>query len=157
MLTCISTGTGESTRYKVQAATGILRESMACTSDDKDEYVAPSEFNLHAVKEFIPQDLADFIFWRLDEKAFNKALSLSNITRDNKRSIKSIFMCHQIVSICRNMKTSPESSVGSDAGCQSKGFEFESRLGQHSFRRLTKVNATCAICLSPIDLVYVEK
>ena len=33
----------------------------------------------------------------------------------------------------------PSSSVGSDAGCQSRGCEFEPQLGQHSFLRLTKV------------------
>ena len=31
------------------------------------------------------------------------------------------------------------SSVGNDAGCQARGYEFESRLGQLSFQRLTKV------------------
>ena len=45
---------------------------------------------------------------------------------------------------------SPGSSVGSDAGCQSRGCEFESRLGQLSFRRLTKVNATYVIRLPPM-------
>ena len=40
--------------------------------------------------------------------------------------------------------------VGSDAGCQSRGCEFESRFGQLSFRRLTKVNATCVIRLPPM-------
>ena len=42
------------------------------------------------------------------------------------------------------------SSVGSDAGCQSRGCEFQSRLGQLSFRRLTKVNATCVCRLPPM-------
>ena len=32
---------------------------------------------------------------------------------------------------------------GNDAGYQSRGCEFESRLGQLSFRRLTKVISTC--------------
>ena len=45
---------------------------------------------------------------------------------------------------------SPGGSVGSDAGCQSRGCEFESRLGQLSFRGLTKVNATCIIHLPPM-------
>ena len=52
---------------------------------------------------------------------------------------------------------SPGSSVGSGAGCQSRGCKFESRLGQLSFRRLTKVNATCLVHLPPMGLVYVEK
>ena len=43
---------------------------------------------------------------------------------------------------------SPGSSIGSDAGCQSKGCEFEPQLGQHSFRRLTKVTVTSVIRLS---------
>ena len=34
--------------------------------------------------------------------------------------------------------SSPSSSVGSDAGYQSRGCEFESQLGQLSFGRLTK-------------------
>ena len=34
--------------------------------------------------------------------------------------------------------------------CQSRGCEFESQLGQLSFRRLTKVNATCVIHLPPM-------
>ena len=50
-----------------------------------------------------------------------------------------------------------DSTVGSEAGCQSRGCEFESWLGQHSFRRLTKVNVPWVICLSPMDLVHVEK
>ena len=33
----------------------------------------------------------------------------------------------------KSAKPSPGSSVGSDAGCQSRGCEFESRLGQLSF------------------------
>ena len=33
---------------------------------------------------------------------------------------------------------SPGSLVGSDEGCQSRGCEFESQLGQHSFRRFDK-------------------
>ena len=41
--------------------------------------------------------------------------------------------------------------------CKSRGCEFESRLGQLSFRRLTKVNATCVIRPPPMGLVYVEK
>ena len=45
---------------------------------------------------------------------------------------------------------SPGSSVGSDAGFQLRGCEFESRLGQLSFRGLTKVNATCVIPLPPM-------
>ena len=54
---------------------------------------------------------------------------------------------------------SPGSSVGSDAGCQSRGCEFESQLSQHFFRRLTKVTVTCVIRLSPMGCltVYVEK
>ena len=47
-------------------------------------------------------------------------------------------------------ESSPGSSVGNDAGCQSRGCEFESRLGQLSFRRLTNVIATCVIRLPPM-------
>ena len=36
-------------------------------------------------------------------------------------------------------------SPGSDAGCQSRGCEFEYQLGQHSFRCLTKVTVTSVI------------
>ena len=39
----------------------------------------------------------------------------------------------------------PGSSVSSDAGCQSRCCEFDSRLCQLSSRRLTKVNATFVI------------
>ena len=49
----------------------------------------------------------------------------------------------------------PGSSVGIDAGCQSRGCEFESRLGQLSFRRLTKVNAS--FVFHQWANVYVEK
>ena len=54
---------------------------------------------------------------------------------------------------------SPGSSVGSNVGCQSRGCEFESQLGQHSFRRLTKVIVTCVIHCSPMGCltIYVEK
>ena len=54
---------------------------------------------------------------------------------------------------------SPGSSVGSDAGYQYRGCEFKSQLGQHSFRRLTRVTVTCVIHLSPMGCltVYVEK
>ena len=45
---------------------------------------------------------------------------------------------------------SPSRAVGSDAGCQSSGCEFESKLGQHFFHRLTKVNVTRVIHLSPM-------
>ena len=41
-------------------------------------------------------------------------------------------------------------SPGSNAGCQSRGCEFESWRGQLSFRRLTKVNVTCVIRLPPM-------
>ena len=37
------------------------------------------------------------------------------------------------------------SLVGNDVSCQSSGCEFEPELGQHSFRRLTKVTATSVI------------
>ena len=46
--------------------------------------------------------------------------------------------------------SSPGSSVGNDAGCQPRGCEFESLLGQLSFRHLTKVIATCVIRLPPM-------
>ena len=39
----------------------------------------------------------------------------------------------------------PGSSVGSDAGC-----EFEPLLGQHSFRRLTKVTVSSVIPIQPM-------
>ena len=41
-------------------------------------------------------------------------------------------------------------SVGNDAGCQSRGCEVESRLGQLSFRRLSTVIATSVICFPPM-------
>ena len=44
----------------------------------------------------------------------------------------------------------PASSVGSDAGYQSRSCEFESQLGHHSFRHLTKVTLTRVIRLSPM-------
>ena len=40
---------------------------------------------------------------------------------------------------------------------QSRGCKFESRLSQLSFRCLTRVNATCIICLPPMGYVYLEK
>ena len=49
-----------------------------------------------------------------------------------------------------NRQPSPGSSVGNDAGCQSGGCEFESRLDQLSFRGLTKVIATWVIHLPPM-------
>ena len=52
-------------------------------------------------------------------------------------------------SFCYNVLNS-RSSVGSNAGCQSRGCEFEPQLGQHSFRRLTKVTVTSVIRLSPM-------
>ena len=52
---------------------------------------------------------------------------------------------------------SPSSSASSDAGCQSMGCEFESQLGQHSFRSKTKINATSVIRLQTIGKVYAEK
>ena len=66
--------------------------------------------------------------------------------------------CFIIVGILSN-SPSPSSSVVSDVGCQSMGCKFESQLGQHSFRRLTKVTVTCAIRLSTMGCltVYVEK
>ena len=42
------------------------------------------------------------------------------------------------------------SSVGSDAGCQSSGCDFEPQLGQHSFRRLTNVSVISVILLPPM-------
>ena len=48
--------------------------------------------------------------------------------------------------------TSPGSSVGSDAGCQSTGSGYESQLGNHYFRRLTKVTVTSVIRLPPMGL-----
>ena len=56
--------------------------------------------------------------------------------------------------------TSPGSLVGSHAGSQSKGCEFESQLGQHSLRRLTKIIVPSVIRLShqwAYITVYVEK
>ena len=53
----------------------------------------------------------------------------------------------------QRQEPSPGSSVGSDAGCQTRGCEFESQLGQQSFRRLTKVTVTCVIRLSQMDYV----
>ena len=35
-------------------------------------------------------------------------------------------------------------------GCQSRGCEFDPQLGQHSFRRLTKVTVTCVVRLKPM-------
>ena len=46
--------------------------------------------------------------------------------------------------------SAPGSSVGSDASCQSMCCEFETQLGQHSFRCLTKVNTTLVIRLPPM-------
>ena len=47
---------------------------------------------------------------------------------------------------------SPGSLVGSNAGCQSRRCEFESKLGQHSFRRLKKFIVTSVIRLPPMDV-----
>ena len=44
------------------------------------------------------------------------------------------------------------SSVCSNVGYQSRGFEFQSQLGHLSFRRLTEVTVTSVICLSPMGL-----
>ena len=44
------------------------------------------------------------------------------------------------------------SSVGSEASCQSRGCEFEFHLGQHFFRRFTKVTVTSVILLSQMGL-----
>ena len=42
--------------------------------------------------------------------------------------------------------------LSSDAGCQSSGCEFERQIGQHSFRRLIKVNATSVIRLPQMGI-----
>ena len=76
--------------------------------------------------------------------ASNAARNISNLKRN------------YIYAVYLFRKPSPGSSVGSDAGCQSQVCEFESRLGQLSFRRLTKVNTTYVIRLPP-PLGYVEK
>ena len=51
-----------------------------------------------------------------------------------------------------DLKSSPGNSVGGDAGCQFRGCEFESQLGQHFFGRTAEVNITCVIRLSPIGV-----
>ena len=48
-------------------------------------------------------------------------------------------------------------SIISNAGCQSRGCEFESQLGQHSFQRLTKVIVTGVIRLPPIGYQSMSK
>ena len=60
---------------------------------------------------------------------------------------------------CLQTWAEPGSSVGSNGGSQSRGCEFESQLGWHSFRRLRKVTVTCVIRLSPMGFltVFVEK
>ena len=45
-------------------------------------------------------------------------------------------------------------SSGNETGCQSKGCDFEPKLGQHSFIRLTRYNATRVI---RYQLANVEK
>ena len=55
----------------------------------------------------------------------------------SRRALKMSY-CKTLCVCSIGFEPSPGSSVGSDAGCQSRGCEFESRLGQLSFRRLAK-------------------
>ena len=85
-----------------------------------------------------------------DKKREGFFMFISNFVK----RLSSLFNSYTINNL---FKSNPGSSVGSDACCQSRNCEFESRLGQLSFRGLTKVNATCAIRLPLMGKVYVEK
>ena len=69
-----------------------------------------------------------------------------------RRSLTWIVAGRKIPNVDYHFLPGPGSSVGVDAGCQSRGCEFESQLAQHSFRHLTKFTLTSVIRLSPMGL-----
>ena len=64
--------------------------------------------------------------------------------RSQSLTIYCVLFIH-IATLLRVFQWRPGSLVSSDAGCQARGCEFETELGKHSLRRLTKVIGTCVI------------
>ena len=62
---------------------------------------------------------------------------LTKVSRDKCIGKSSASGIHTLGGVSLYLTPKPSNSVGSDAGCQSTGYEFEPQLGQHSFRRLT--------------------
>ena len=61
---------------------------------------------------------------------------------NHKMSTEEAPKCIYMRECFHNVRRDPVAQFGRDAGCQSRGFEFAPKLGQHSFRRLTKVIAS---------------
>ena len=84
------------------------------------------------------------IFFQIDGSDSLEERVRSLIDPEMPVSVETIFLIFMIT-FCLLLSQAPVS----DLGCQSRGCVFETQLGQHSFRRLTKITVTSVIHLPP--------
>ena len=81
----------------------------------------------------------DVIFsmsWNRDGSLFSTTSKDKTLRVVDPRAGKCVQVCHHLICFIKCW------ALVSESGHQSRGCEFEPKLGNHTFRRLTKVNAT---------------